>query len=132
MPRANTTHRPIQLHRDFGPFKMLHAQVRVGKRLNGKRRAIVTVKFRTMGLNAHNQKAEIHFNGNHLEKFNAHDPRVKWWGKLLRKTHGDESPQLLQVLSGELNLVGPRALLKREFDNLPPRINEIQLKIGSS
>lgn len=38
----------------------------------------------------------------------ANDPRVTWLGKILRKTHIDELPQLWNVLWGEMSLIGPR------------------------
>jgi lipopolysaccharide/colanic/teichoic acid biosynthesis glycosyltransferase len=37
-----------------------------------------------------------------------HDPRVTWFGALLRHTSFDESPQLLNVLMGSMSIVGPR------------------------
>ncbi len=45
------------------------------------------------------------------------DPRITKVGAFIRKTSIDELPQLINVLRGELSLVGPRAYLKKELDS---------------
>ncbi len=43
------------------------------------------------------------------------ESRLKWWGKLVRKTNLDEIPQMINILKGQMSLIGPRPLLPNEM-----------------
>jgi exopolysaccharide biosynthesis polyprenyl glycosylphosphotransferase len=96
------------------PGPALFVQERLG--LNKQR--FPMFKFRTMVTNAEALQKE-------LEQFNEaggpvfkmrNDPRITPIGNFLRKTSLDELPQLINVLRGELSLVGPRPLPLRDYE----------------
>lgn len=70
-------------------------------------------KFRSMVPNAVNIGS-----GMFVEK---DDPRITWIGKIIRKSSIDELPQLLNVLSGEMSLVGPRPAPLHHLDKYDGR-----------
>ena len=88
------------------PGPALFTQERTGR--DGRRFRMY--KFRTMVANADEMKAAIaHLNVLPAPDFKVlDDPRVTRVGRLLRMTSIDELPQLLNVLKGDMTLVGPR------------------------
>ena len=96
------------------PGPVLFVQRRSG--LGGKPFPIL--KFRTMRVGADAEKAMLRqFSEQDGPAFKlTNDPRVTRFGQLLRSTSIDELPQLLNVLKGEMSLVGPRPLQIEESD----------------
>ncbi|MBK9996350.1 MAG: sugar transferase [Nitrospira sp.] len=99
------------------PGPVFFSQKRCGK--NG--REFWMHKFRTMVPDAEKRQKELRAQNSvdgpmfKLEE----DPRITRMGKILRKTSLDELPQLLNVLRGEMSLVGPRPLAYDEMKFCP-------------
>ncbi len=97
------------------PGPIFFAQDRIGQ----NRRRFKMYKFRTMVTNAEaligQLEAQNEASGPIFKIQN--DPRITPLGRLLRKTSLDELPQLINILRGEMSLVGPRPLPLRDVAN---------------
>jgi exopolysaccharide biosynthesis polyprenyl glycosylphosphotransferase len=98
---------------------VLFAQERIGY----NKRKFKILKFRTMVDHAEAMQAQLeHLNEADGPTFKIRqDPRITWIGHWLRKTSMDEIPQLLNVLKGEMSLVGPRPLPIRDVEGIDER-----------
>ena len=104
----------IKLDSPSGP--VFFRQLRVGR--HGKRFRMF--KFRTMILDADAMKDSLRDRNeaqDGLFKI-ADDPRITRVGKILRKSALDELPQLLNIITGEMSLVGPRPLVVEEDERI--------------
>lgn len=108
----------VNIFVDESKGPLFYDQLRVGK--NGKYFKIY--KFRTMIVGAdkilekyleENEEARKEFE--ETQKL-SNDPRITKLGKILRKTSLDEFPQFINVLKGDMSLIGPRPLVKGELD----------------
>jgi len=91
-------------------------------------RVIKIYKFRTMIRDAKEKKKELlHLNERKDGPFFKikNDPRLTKVGKFLRKFRLDEFPQLINVLKGELSLVGPRPHEPEEMIHYPPEFKKL-------
>lgn len=97
---------------------VLFSQTRIGK--NGRR--FKMYKFRSMYLDAEERKKELEqqneMNGLMFKMEN--DPRITKVGRFLRKTSIDELPQFVNVLKGDMSLVGTRPPTEDEFEKYNP------------
>lgn len=92
----------------------IYKHERLGK--NGQ--TIGIYKFRTMVANA--DECFEKFTKEQKEEYNKNfklenDPRITKVGKFLRNTSLDELPQLLNILKGEMSIIGPRPVVKKEI-----------------
>lgn len=97
----------------------LYKQIRVGR--HG--RTFMLYKFRTMVSNADKIWLDLHDDNEQdgLAFKIKDDPRMTRVGRFLRKTSIDEFPQLINVLKGEMTIVGPRPALPNEVANYDER-----------
>ncbi len=111
--------------KDFHPI--FFKQKRIGK--NGK--LFNFYKFRSMVPNAdevlekllkEDKKAAKEYK---INKKLENDPRITKIGKILRKTSIDELPQLINVLKGDMSLIGNRPYLPREKEDMGDYYNDI-------
>jgi lipopolysaccharide/colanic/teichoic acid biosynthesis glycosyltransferase len=100
-----------------GPI--FYQQIRLGRAKNGQDKLFSIIKFRTMYTDAE---------ANGIPQLAGEDdPRITAAGKFLRKTRLDETPQLWNVLIGEMSLIGPRPErpeLSAEIEKKRPFFNE--------
>lgn len=110
------------------PGNPIFAQERVG--LDGKR--YLCFKWRTMYVDAEERKVELE-NQNEYDAIHfkmENDPRVTRFGRFLRKTSIDETPQFLNILLNDMSFIGPRPFIPEEQDQLP--LNRLSVKPGLS
>lgn len=109
------------------PGPVLFSQIRLGR----NKRQFTIYKFRTMTSDAEQRFEEIE----HLNEVSGpvfkmmNDPRVTRVGRFLRKTSLDELPQLVNVLKGDMSLVGPRPLSVRDYNKLQAGSQTLRLSV---
>lgn len=94
---------------------VMYKQKRIGK--NGK--YFMIYKFRTMVTDSQNFKK--YFSSEQMKEYKENykvkdDPRITKIGKILRKTSLDELPQLINILKGDLSIIGPRPVVDSEIE----------------
>jgi exopolysaccharide biosynthesis polyprenyl glycosylphosphotransferase len=101
----------IAVHSD-SPGPIFYGSERIGK----KARVFRCLKFRTMVPDAERRRTEVlHMNERDSVLFKiTNDPRITRTGRFLRKYSLDELPQLINVLRGDMSLVGPRPPIASE------------------
>lgn len=100
------------------PGPALYRQQRVG--LNGRQFRIW--KFRSMSCGSDQQVAQLMAeHGGYIPFYKMReDPRITPVGRFLRRSSIDELPQLINVLKGEMSLIGPRPQVQAEVDQYAP------------
>lgn len=111
----------------FGENKgpMFYKQERIGK--DGTK--INVYKFRSMVIDAEqklkeNKELYQKYLKNNYKLEPNEDPRITKFGRFIRKTSLDEFPQFINVLKGEMSLVGPRPVVNEELSEYQDKIND--------
>lgn len=111
----------FDLNPSYGP---IYKMPRIGK--NGE--IIGVYKFRTMHpYSEYLQDYIVKANGYAHTGKPANDFRIPAWGKFMRRFWLDELPQILNVLKGEMKLVGVRPVSKRYFEDIPLQMQKLRL-----
>ena len=114
-----------KVNKEDGP--LFYSQERIGK--NGVH--FKMYKFRSMIVNAEQVLNELLAEDEELRKEweenrkLQNDPRITKIGNILRKTSLDEFPQFINVLKGEMSLVGPRAVIDGEIEKFGEHQDEV-------
>jgi lipopolysaccharide/colanic/teichoic acid biosynthesis glycosyltransferase/cellulose synthase/poly-beta-1,6-N-acetylglucosamine synthase-like glycosyltransferase len=96
------------------PGPVFYTQLRVGRMLKDRTELFQLIKFRTMSANAEKGTGAVWASKG--------DPRITPVGRFLRKTRLDELPQCINVLRGEMSVVGPRPERPAFFSKLESAI----------
>lgn len=96
------------------PGKLFFVQKRTG--LNGK--TFKCYKFRSMRQNPHSE----------VRQATKGDDRVTRWGYIMRKTSLDETPQFINVLMGDMSIVGPRPHMLKHTDEFTEMVDGYMLR----
>ena len=101
------------------------------KRIGKNKKYFYCIKFRTMHAEADDilsnllkkdEKSRIEFERIHKLK---NDPRITPIGKFLRKSSLDEIPQFINVLKGEMSIIGPRPIVDKEARKYKNSLNKV-------
>ena len=109
------------------PGPIIYKHSRIGK--NGK--CFTAYKFRTMYYDADKRLMEMLESNSEIKKEwesnykIRNDPRITKIGKFIRRTSFDEFPQLINILKGEMSLVGPRPIIEAEIKKYGEDFNRI-------
>jgi Undecaprenyl-phosphate galactose phosphotransferase WbaP len=105
------------------PGPVFFRQERCGRR----KRVIKIIKFRTMRVDSESvlsdllaRDARAREEWTRYKKIKSGDPRITRVGRLLRRFSLDELPQLINVLKGDMGIVGPRPYLREEIETIQP------------